>query len=291
MSVFENNEATKGSAYWGNTTLIDNNYWGDSFSSSKELAESGIININGTEMAPLSWFDSKEEMTNGTVSDVNFTNETENITEGNISDVNVENSTDNNTDDPVAESKIGTKITINAKTFTVTKTKKLTAVLSDVNGNPIANAFVTFIVNSKEYYGKTDSKGAATVTVKLTKAKSFKYNVIFDEVNDYASASASSTVKVVKEKSVMKVTKTSFKAKAKTKKVKVTIKSASKKVIKKVKVTIKIKGKTYKAVTNSKGVASVKIKVTKKGTYKSVVKFAGNANYKAVSKTVKIKIR
>lgn len=58
------------------------------------------------------------------------------------------------------------------------------------------------------------------------------------------------------------------------------------------KVTLKVKGKTYKATTNSKGKATFKItKLTKKGTYNAKVKYAGNAYYKSVFKSVKIKIR
>lgn len=62
--------------------------------------------------------------------------------------------------------------------------------------------------------------------------------------------------------------------------------------IKKVTVTIKIGKKTYKAKTNNKGKAVFKIKkLTKKGKYKSVIKFAGNKSYKASKKTVKITIK
>ena len=48
---------------------------------------------------------------------------------------------------------------------------------------------------------------------------------------------------------------------------------------------------TYSAKTNAKGVATVKIKLTKKGTFKYTAKFVGDATYKAVSKTNKIKVK
>ncbi|WP_407374058.1 hypothetical protein [Methanobrevibacter sp.] len=58
-----------------------------------------------------------------------------------------------------------------------------------------------------------------------------------------------------------------------------------------VKVTIKVNGKTYKATTNSKGQATFKItKLTKKGKFTALVKFAGNSKYKAVSKKPKISV-
>ena len=85
--------------------------------------------------------------------------------------------------------------------------------------------------------------------------------------------------------------KKTFKAKKKTKRYTITLKSG-KKPIKKVKVTLKIKGKTYKAKTNAKGKATFKIKkLTKKGKYTAVIKFKGNANYIASSKKVKIIVK
>ena len=52
-----------------------------------------------------------------------------------------------------------------------------------------------------------------------------------------------------------------------------------------------INKKTFKGTTNTKGKATITIKLTKKGTFKAVVKFAGDKNYKASSKTVKITVK
>ena len=61
--------------------------------------------------------------------------------------------------------------------------------------------------------------------------------------------------------------------------------------MKKTKLTLKIGKKTYKATTNSKGVATFKVKLTKKGKYTGTVKFAGNKYFKALSKKVKITVK
>lgn len=49
--------------------------------------------------------------------------------------------------------------------------------------------------------------------------------------------------------------------------------------------------KTYSVKTNSKGVASFNVKITKKGTYNAIYRFAGNSNLKSASKSVKITIK
>ena len=82
----------------------------------------------------------------------------------------------------------------------------------------------------------------------------------------------------------------SFKIKTKTKKYSITLQTG-KKAVKKVKVTLKVGKKTYKASTNSKGKATFKIKLTKKGTYNTKIIFKGNKNYKSATKSIKIKIK
>ena len=82
-----------------------------------------------------------------------------------------------------------------------------------------------------------------------------------------------------------------FKVKAKTKKVSFTLKDAKGKTIKGKKITVKVNGKTYTAKTNAKGVATVKVKLTKKGKYTAVAKFAGDTTYKAISKKAVITIK
>ena len=58
------------------------------------------------------------------------------------------------------------------------------------------------------------------------------------------------------------------------------------------KVTLKFKGKTYKATTNAKGVATFKItKLNKKGKFTGKVSFVGNANFNVLSKSVTITVK
>ena len=101
------------------------------------------------------------------------------------------------------------------------------------------------------------------------------------------SSGNSKTVKKATPKLIAKAK--SFKKSVKTKKYTVTLKTNQNKVMKNTKLTLKVNGKTYKATTNTKGQATFKItKLTKKGKFTAVVKFAGNKYYNA--KTVKPKI-
>ena len=77
----------------------------------------------------------------------------------------------------------------------------------------------------------------------------------------------------------------------KIKKFAVVLKNYKNKPVKNLKVTLKVNGKLYVAKTNSKGQAIFKItKLTKKGTFISIVKFSGNYYYNTISKKVKIRV-
>ena len=104
-------------------------------------------------------------------------------------------------------------------------------------------------------------------------------------------------MKVTVNKQATKATfaKKTFKVKA-TKKISFTLisftlKDSKGKAIAKKKITFKVNGKTYTAKTNSKGVATVKIVIKKKGKFTATAKFAGDTTYKAVSKKATITIK
>ena len=100
-----------------------------------------------------------------------------------------------------------------------------------------------------------------------------------------SSSIDTATIKVSKSATTLTAAKATLKVN-KAKKVKVTLKSGSKLLANK-KVTIKVNGKTFTAKTNAKGVATIAVKVAKKGSFTAVVNFAGDSAYNA--KTVKVK--
>ena len=154
-----------------------------------------------------------------------------------------------------------------------------------------ATGTLTVKVNGQAYT-KELVNGKASITL-----PDGSYDAVITYSGDSKYAGFTITKKVTVQKPVTKKTskivakKKTFKAKTKTKKYTVTLKSG-KTPIKKVKLIIKIKNKTFKATTNKKGKATFKIKkLTKKGKYTATIKFAGNKNYKATSKKVKIVVK
>lgn len=257
-SIFKDNEAVKGKAYYGNSTAVNDNYWGGEFQSADELVNQGIVNINESRVAPSSW--------------------------SNTEVIDKKPSADDNS---TSDNKLSTSLKTQSQTFKVTLTSKtLTATLKDINGNALSNKKLIFTINGKKYNANTNSKGVATVKVSLNAVKSYGVVVTFEGDDKYVKSSAKATVKVIKEKSKIKVSKKS----TKTKKITITLKSASGKALSKKKVTLKINGKKYTAKTNKKGKAVIKVKISKKKTYKVKVTFKGDKQFNKVTKTAKVKI-
>ncbi len=170
--------------------------------------------------------------------------------------------------------------------------KNLVITLKDSNGNALFGKYVTVKVGSVSKRLKTDKNGKVSLNVATLVPKAYVASISFAGDDDYNKAS--STVKVVVSKAVPKLSAKAktFKKSVKVKKYKVTLKNNLNKVLKNVKLTVKVNKRTYSAKTNSKGVATFKItKLTKKGTFKAKVSFKGSSLYKAVSKSVKIKVK
>ena len=189
---------------------------------------------------------------------------------------------------PTASNIIASKISTTYGTA-----KKLAITLIDTNGNPISGKAIVVELNGKQSFVKTNSAGKATFAVpKNLVPKTYTAKLKF--AGDEKNTAANTAVKVSVAKATPKLTAKSktFKKATKTKKYTIVLKTNKKKALKNAKVTLKIKGKTFTAKTNSKGKAVFKIiKMTKKGTFKSLVKFKGNKYYNAVTKKVNIKMK
>ena len=210
----------------------------------------------------------------------------------NFTEESATNDTNGSNSTPVTPTKVATKLTAPKVTATYNVAKKLVITLKDANNKVLANKKVTVKVGTISKTLKTNSKGQVSVAVNTLVPKTYTASISFAGDDNYKSSSISSKVTVSKGVSKLIAKAKTFKAKVKTKKFSVTLKDSKNRVLKGKKLTIKVKGKTYTATTNKKGVATFKItKLSKKGTYKSKIVFKGDKWYKAISKTVKIKIK
>ena len=169
--------------------------------------------------------------------------------------------------------------------------KTITATLTNGNdGSAIASQYVSFNLNGKVTRVITNSRGQAVLNVGVP--GSYSVTVSYAGNNKYTAASAKASFVVLKTASKVIASKKTFKLKVKTKKYAITLKDNLGRAIKSAKVSINVKGKTYKATTNANGKATFKInKLNKKGNFNAKIKFAGNAYYNAVTKSVKIKVK
>ena len=183
-----------------------------------------------------------------------------------------------------------TSITASDLTATAKVAKTLSVTLKDADGKVLANKAVKVTVNGKTSTVTTDKNGVAKVNVNYAKAGTYYYTLSFLGDNDYKASMKAVKVTVNKQATKATFAKKTFKVKA-TKKVTFTLKDAKGKAIKGKKITFTVNKKTYTAKTNAKGIATVKVKLTKKGKYTAVAKFAGDTTYKAISKKAVITIK
>ena len=167
----------------------------------------------------------------------------------------------------------------------------MAATFKDINGKLIKNKKISFIISGKTYTAYTNSNGVAKLKVNVKVAKTYTVTVKFAGDNVYNPLSKTLKLYVKKVPTKLIVKNKSYKKSKKIKKLTATLKTKSGKAIAKKKLTFIVNGKKYTAKTNKKGVATVKVKVSKKKTYKFTVKFAGDSTYLKITKKAKLKIK
>ena len=173
-----------------------------------------------------------------------------------------------------------------------------TVQLKDAKGNVLANKTVLIGYNGKTLYMTTDEDGYARVQINLRDKNRLAFAVAFLGDEDYNATMSVYLITINQKPVTISAAAKTYKVSAKTKKYTVTLKTikgasadgktyfaAGKKV------TMKINGKTYSAKTNSKGQVTFSLKITKRGKFSAVIKYAGDNTYKAASKNVKITIK
>lgn len=148
---------------------------------------------------------------------------------------------------------------------------QLAIVLKDNRGNAIANAIVNVAINDKTSPAITNNGGLALMAIDLVPGTYYAL-VSYEDTHDIA--------KITVNKASPKITASqkTFKAKTKTKKYSVSLKSNGKAVAN-AKVTLKVNGKKYSALTKANGKVTFKLKLTKKGNYKAKIAYKGDNCY------------
>ena len=162
----------------------------------------------------------------------------------------------------------GKKDSINSTDLTKYYTQTTTFKVTVKNGDaPLTSGNVVFTIDNKEYVGSIGSDGVASVKIKNLKPG--KHYI----TSEYAQVMVKNTITV--KKAV--ITKNVSKKYKKSGKFTVKILNSKGKVYAKQKVKVKFKGKTYNLITNSKGIATLKLaknlkvgKYTVKTTYKGL---------------------
>ena len=163
--------------------------------------------------------------------------------------------------------------------------------LKDASGKALAKKSVLIAFNGNTYERFTDENGIVKFQINVKKAGSYKISADYKGDNIYGASHITAKITVSKQTAKLTAKKQTFKVKAKKKTVKATFKSAKGNAIKGKVIKFTVKGKTYSAKTNKNGVASANVKLTKKGTYKVTVKFAGDSTYNKVTKKITLKIK
>jgi hypothetical protein len=184
-----------------------------------------------------------------------------------------------------------TTTTVNTKVNGKNAGKNFSITLKDKNGKVLAGKQVIFTLNGKTYKRTTNKKGVASLKIALSKKGTYKITISFRGDNWYKASSVSTKIKVNPQKVKLTVPAKKYKAKAKTKTLTATLKAANKKAIQGKKLVFTVNGKKYTAKTNAKGIAKVKVKLSKKKTYKVTVKFAGDNTFKKITKKGKVVIK
>ena len=195
--------------------------------------------------------------------------------------------------------KVATTIVANAMTTTTVNTKingknagkNYSITLKDSNGNVLAGKEVLISINGKIYKRTTDSKGLASIKIALSNKGVYPVVVSFLGDEKYNGSIAVSKITINPQKVKLIVAKRTYKVRFKNKFLYATLRAANNKAIAGKKIVFTVNGKKYTAKTNSKGVARVKVNLSKRKNYRFTVNFAGDNTFNKLSKQGNVVIK
>ncbi|ADC45924.1 adhesin-like protein [Methanobrevibacter ruminantium M1] len=162
--------------------------------------------------------------------------------------------------------------------------------LQDADGNPIANKTVFIGFNGKVYNRTTNSTGGVSLQINLGYAGKYTFAIAFLGDDDYMGSFEVALITVNKQTPKITASSKAYRPNSKAKSLVATLKSAKGNAISGKKISFTINGKTYSTTTNAKGLATLNVSLSKKGTYSCTAKYAGDGMYKATSTKFSVKI-
>ena len=163
--------------------------------------------------------------------------------------------------------------------------------LVDADGKALANMPIGIGFNGKVYDRTTDENGSARLQINLAKKGTYTFAIAYLGDEKYNGSFAVAKIVVTPQTPKLTTSSKTYKASAKTKTLTATFKTVNGNPIKGKKISFTVNGKTYTGTTNANGVASVKVSISKKGTYSFTAKYAGDNIYAAVTKSAKLTIK
>ena len=163
--------------------------------------------------------------------------------------------------------------------------------LLDNNGKPIAGRQVFIGFNGVKYNRTTNETGEAQLQINLKYANHYTFAIAFLGDDCYSGSFNVALISVTEQTPVLTTSPKTYKSSAKTKVLTATLKSSRESALPGKKVTFTINGKVYSANTNEDGIATVKVSLSKKGTYSFTVQFGGDSTYKKITKSSKLTIK
>ena len=172
-------------------------------------------------------------------------------------------------------------------------------VLRDSNGNPIANATVTFAYKTVVFNSTTDENGTLYLGISTYLAQDALCAMSYLGDETHNATFVAFNFKIQKKPTTITAAAKTYKASKKYKYLTVTLKTIKgssrdgKTYLKKgKKITLTVNGKTYKGYTNANGKVTFTItNLNKKGKYTAVIKFAGSDTYTGAKTKVKLKVK
>lgn len=210
-------------------------------------------------------------------------------------DITVTYDSENSIYNPSTSKMVGmhtTRIVAADMTTTYNGNANMVIGLKNSQDEPLTNVQISVDLGTGAKYYRTDNKGQVKLATNNLVPKHYAVKIVYSgDENHMGSFSA---LKITVKKATPKIiaSKKTFKAKTKSKKYDIILKSDRNLALKNKMVYLKVKGKTYSAKTNSNGKASFKItNLTKKGTFKATITFKGDTCYnkKMLTKMIAVK--